>query len=105
MYVSGLTTRHDATAGLFDDQPALFDNASGLFDDLGGSSQFSDTNITTLVSTTQDDPSGTPVWSSYTAIKVADLSARAFRFKVKLTSTANNTTPSISSLTAYVEYN
>ena len=105
VYVSGLTTRHDATAGLFDDQPALFDNASGLFDDLGGSSQFSDTNITTLVSTTQDDPSGTPVWSSYTAIKVADLSARAFRFKVKLTSTANNTTPSISSLTAYVEYN
>ena len=105
VYVSGLTTRHDATAGLFDDQPALFDNASGLFDDLGGSSQFSDTNITTLVSTTQDDPSGTPVWSSYSAIKVADLSARAFRFKVKLTSTANNITPSISSLTAYVEYN
>ena len=105
VYVSGLTTRHDATAGLFDDQPALFDNASGLFDDLGGGSQFSDTNITTLVSTTQDDPSGTPTWSDYSTIKVADLSARAFRFKVKLTSTASNTTPSISSLTAYVEYN
>ena len=105
VYVSGLTTRHDATAGLFDDQPALFDNASGLFDDLAGSSQFSDTNITTLVSTTQDDPSGTPTWSDYSTIKVADLSARAFRFKVKLTSTASNTTPSISSLTAYVEYN
>ena len=105
VYVSGLTTRHDATAGLFDDQPALFDSASGLFDDLGGSSQFSDTNIITLVSTTQDDPSGTPTWSDYSAIKVADLSARAFRFKVKLTSTSSNTTPSISSLTAYVEYN
>ena len=105
VYVSGVTARHDNTAGLFDDQPALFDSAPSLFDDLGGNSQFSDTNIITLVSTTLDDPSGTPVWSSYTAIKVADLSARAFRFKVKLTSIANNITPSISSLTAYVEYN
>ena len=105
VYISGLTTRHDATAGLFDDQPNLFDNAPGLFDDLGGSSQYSDTNIITLVSTTQDDPTGTPTWTDYTAIKVADLSARAFRFKVKLTSTANNVTPSISALTAYVEYN
>ena len=105
VYVSGLTIRHDDTAGLFDDQPNLFDNAPALFDDLGGSSQFSDTNIITLVSTTQDDPTGSPAWSDYSAIKVADLSARAFRFKVKLTSTANNVTPSISALTAYVEYN
>jgi hypothetical protein len=105
VYVSGLTTRHDDTAGLFDDQPNLFDNAPALFDDLGGSSQFSDTNIITLVSTTQDDPAGSPTWSDYSAIKVADLSARAFRFKVKLTSTANNVTPSVSALTAYVEYN
>ena len=105
VYVSGLTIRHDDTAGLFDDQPNLFDNAPALFDDLGGSSQFSDTNIVTLVSTTQDNPAGSPTWSDYSAIKVADLSARAFRFKVKLTSTANNVTPSISALTAYVEYN
>jgi hypothetical protein len=105
VYVSGLTTRHDDTAGLFDDQPNLFDNAPALFDDLGGGSQFSDTNIITLVSTTQDDPTGSPTWSNYSAIKVADLSARAFRFKVKLTSTANNVTPSVSALTAYVEYN
>jgi len=105
VYVSGLTTRHDDTAGLFDDQPNLFDDAPGLFDDLGGSSQFSDTNIITLVSTTQDDPAGSPTWSDYSAIKVADLSARAFRFKVKLTSVANNVTPSVSALTAYVEYN
>ena len=72
-FVSGLTTRHDDTAGLFDDQPNLFDDAPGLFDDLGGSSQFSDTNIITLVSTTQDDPAGSPTWSDYSAIKVADL--------------------------------
>ena len=105
VYVSGLTLRFDNTAGLFDDQSGLFDAAPGLFNDLGGNSQFSDTNIITYVSTTQDDPSGTPTWTDYTSIKVADLSARAFRFKVKLTSTANNITPSVSALTAYVEYN
>ena len=103
VYVSATTVRHDDTAGLFDDQPDLFNDGVGFFDDLGGNSQFADTNIITLVSTTQDDPDGTPTWSSYTAIKVADLSARAFRFKVKLTSSSNNITPSVTSLTAYVE--
>tara|TARA_R100000951_G_scaffold103181_1_gene95671 strand:- start:764 stop:3475 length:2712 start_codon:yes stop_codon:yes gene_type:complete len=103
VYVSATTVRHDNTAGLFDDQPNLFEDAVGLFDDLGGNSQFADTNIITLVSTTQDDPDGTPTWSSYTTIKIADLSARAFRFKVKLTSSSNNITPSVTSLTAYVE--
>ena len=105
VYVSGLMTRHDATAGLFDDQPGLFDDAPGLFDDLGGNSQYSDVNLITLVSTTQDNPAGSPTWSPYTSIKVADLSARAFRFKAKLISTASNVTPSVSALTAYVEYN
>ena len=105
VYVSAVNNRFDGTAGLFDDQPGLFDDGVGLFDDLGGNSQFADTNVTTLVSTTQDDPAGSPTWTDYTPIKVADISARAFRFKVVLTSTSDNITPSISALTAYVEYN
>ena len=105
VYVSATNNRFNNTAGLFDDQPSLFDDGVGLFDDLGGNSQYADTNVVTLVSTTQDDPAGTPTWSDYTPIKVADISARAFRFKVVLTSTADNITPSISALTAYVEYN
>ena len=105
VYVSGVTARHDDTAGEFDDQSGLFDSAVGLFDSLGTNNQSSDTNIITLVSTTQDDPTATPTWSSYVPIKVADLSARAFRFKLKLTSASNNITPSVSALTAYVEYN
>lgn len=105
VYVSALNTRHDNSAGLFDDQSGLFDDGAGNFDDLGGSSQFADTTLTTLVSVTQDDPSGTPTWSTYSPIKVADISARAFRFKVILSSNSNNITPSISELTAYVEYN
>jgi hypothetical protein len=105
VYVSAKNNRFDSSAGLFDDQPGNFDDAAGLFDDLGGSSQFADTDLITLVSTTQDDPAGSPTWTSYTPIKVADISARAFRFKVVLNSTSNNITPSISALTAYVEYN
>ena len=105
VYVSATNSRVDTSAGLFDDQGGFFDSAPGLFDDLGGDSQFADTNVITLVSTTQDDPSGTPTWTTYTPIKVADISARAFRFKVTLTSTSDNITPSVSALTAYVEYN
>jgi hypothetical protein len=105
VYVSALTIRHDNTAGNFDDQAGLFDSAFGNFDELGNSNQSSDTNIITLVSTTQDNPAGSPTWSTYTPIKVADLSARAFRFKVKLESISNNITPSVTALTAYVEYN
>jgi hypothetical protein len=105
VYVSALNSRFDSSAGLFDDQSGLFDQAVGNFDDLGGDSQFADTTITTLVSITQDDPAGTPTWSDYSPIKVADISARAFRFKVVLLSTADNITPSISELIAYVEYN
>ena len=98
------SNRFDNSAGLFDDQPGLFDEAPGDFDDLGGNSQFADTNIITYVSVTQDDPTGTPTWSDYIPIKVADISGRAFRFKVQLISTTNNVTPSITSLTAYVEH-
>jgi hypothetical protein len=105
VYVSATVNRYDDTAGLFDDQGGFFDDAPGLFDDLGGNSQFADTNVVTLVSTTQDNPSGSPTWTDYTPIKVADISARAFRFKVDLSSTSNGITPSISALTAYVEYN
>jgi hypothetical protein len=105
VYVSASTFRFDSTAGLFDDQGGFFDDGVGFFDSLGGESQFADTNVVTLVSTTQDDPSGSPTWSAYTPIKVADISARAFRFKIQLTSTTSGITPSITELTAYVEYN
>lgn len=105
VYVSAASIRHDNSAGLFDDQSGLFDSGAGLFDDLGGASQFADTDVITFVSTTQDDPAGTPTWTDYSRINVADISARAYRFKVKLVSTADNISPSITELTAYVEYN
>jgi hypothetical protein len=105
VYAKSVNSRVDSSAGLFDDQPALFDNANGNFDDLGGDSQIADTTVITYVSVTQDDPAGTPTWSDYSPIKVADISGRAFKFKVELISTTNNVTPSLTSMTAYVENN
>ena len=105
VYVSAVNTRFDSTAGLFDDQTGNFDDGAGNFDELGSNSQFDDTDLISFVSTTQDDPAGTPTWSAYSPVKVADISARAFRFKVLISSSSNNITPSISELIAYVEYN
>lgn len=47
---------------------------------------------------TSDDPSGSPTWSDWAALTVADIDARAFQFRVKLTSLAGGITPAISAL-------
>ena len=96
--------RVDANAGLFDSIPGLFDSQSGLFDDLTGGSQFSDTDVLTYISITQQDPAGTPTWSPYQLFKAGDFYGRAFRFRVELKSQTSGVTPSISGLVARVQY-
>ena len=98
------STRIDNSAATFDTFTGLFDSFGGLFDDLSGGSSFADTDVVAFVSTTDDDPSGTPTWSAYKRFRASDLSARAFRFKVELQSTADNVTPAIDQLTARVRY-
>jgi hypothetical protein len=83
----------------------LFDSLPGNFDDLTGSTSFTDTNVIQFVSTTDDDPAGSPSWSDYKRFKSGDFSGRAFRFKVELQSTADDITPAIEELTAKVRYN
>jgi hypothetical protein len=100
--------RFDGSAGLWDDLKGTLDNLIGLWDDLIGgaaTSNFDDTNIIAYVSTTDDDPSGTPTWSAYRPVRVADIYARAFRFKIEFLSEEGGVTPSISQLSAKVEYN
>jgi hypothetical protein len=97
--------RDDSSAGLFDDLPGNFDDLPGLFDSFTGAAQFSDTNVVTYISTTDDDPSGTPTWSSYQEFRAGDFSGRAFRFRAVLKSTSDNVGPAISGLTAKVQYN
>jgi len=98
-------TRQDNSAGLWDDLPGLFDNLPGNFDDFTGAAQFDDTNVITYISTTNDDPAGAPTWTDYQKFRAGDYFARAVRFKIELTSTFQNVTPSISQLDAIVEYN
>jgi len=47
----------------------------------------SDVTLNLYIATTNDDPSGTPTWSSWAKFTVADYSARAYKFKVEASST------------------
>jgi hypothetical protein len=98
-------TRYNSSPLLFDGLTGLFDSLTGLFDDLTGGSSFNDTNVVTYISITNDDPAGTPVWSDYQIFQASDFYGRAFRFKVELRSESLDTTPSISSLSAKIQYN
>lgn len=96
--------RLDTSAGLFDDVPGLIDSLGGLFDDLTGGTQFADTDVLTYISITQQDPAGTPTWSDWQLFKAGDFFGRAFRFRIELKTTTTGVTPSISGLTARVQY-
>lgn len=97
--------RIDRSAGLWDDLSGLFDSFAGLFDDFTGGSQRDDTNVVVYISTTSDDPAGTPTWSAWQELKVGDFYARAAKFKIELYSQSANITPSITSLVAKVQHN
>lgn len=96
---------NDAATDTFDTLTGLFDALPGNFDDLTGGSSFADVNVIQFVSTTDDDPAGTPTWSDYKRFKSGDFSGRAFRFRVELQSTADDITPAIDELSAKVRYN
>jgi hypothetical protein len=90
---------------LFDGLVGPFDSLAGLFDDFTGGSQIADTDVLTYISITQQDPAGTPTWSPYQLFKAGDFYGRAFRFRVVLKSQTAGVSPSISGLTARVQYN
>ena len=96
--------RFNSGAGLWDDVSGNWDTWSGLWDSWSDP-QFADQNVLFYISTTNDDPSGSPIWSDYKLFKSGDFSGRAFRFRVVLVSEAENISPSIDELTAFVEYN
>ncbi len=61
------------------------------------------TDVDVYVSTTQDDPSGTPTWTSYRPFVVGSYTARGFRFRAELTSSDSQETPAIEELTAEIK--
>jgi hypothetical protein len=97
--------RKNETSGNWDDLPGLFDDLPGLFDDFTGDADFADCNVQAYISITQDDPAGTPTWTDYQLFRAGEYYGRAFRFRVILSSTSDDITPSITGLKALVEYN
>lgn len=106
VYATGFASndRLNTGSGLWDDLTGNIDTLPGLWDNLTADPQFPDTNIVFYISSTDDNPSGSPTWSSYMPFKSGQFSGRAFRFKVELTSTSDEITPNIDQLYAKVEY-
>ena len=82
----------------------FWDSWPGLWDDWSGSSGIADVDVVSYISVTQQDPAGTPTWSAWQRFKAGDFYGRAFKFKVELISTTAGVTPSITGLTARVQY-
>ena len=104
VHIAANVLRVDNSSGLWDDMPGLWDTWPGLWDDWTGSSQAADQTLIFWVATTGDDPAGTPTWSDWKKFRAGYYSARAFKSRETLKSSADNITPSITGLTAYVEY-
>ena len=85
-------------------QTILWDSWPGFWDNWSGSSGIADVDVVTYISVTQQDPAGTPTWSAWQKIIAGDFYGRAFKFKVELTSASAGVTPSITGLTARVQY-
>jgi hypothetical protein len=102
--VDMILSRFDTTGGLWDDLAGQIDFLPGLWDDLTGTADFNDTNVTAYVSTTNDNPAGSPTWSEWRKIRAANVYGRALRFKVELHSDAPGISPAISELSATGNY-
>jgi hypothetical protein len=85
----------------FDGAAGLFDNRAGLFD--GDPDQFDVTSAKLQLRHTDDDPAGSPTWTNWQDFIVADISARAMQFRVKLSSTNGSGTPAIRALAAQID--
>ena len=55
------------------------------------------------VRTTKDNPNSSPTWSEWQRLSIADFTARAFEFRVKLTSYVNGKTPVLLGYSASID--
>lgn len=60
-------------------------------------------DVTVDVSTTNDDPGGSPIWSDWAEVVTSDISARAYRFRARLQSFQFDVTPVVHSLVVSVD--
>jgi hypothetical protein len=79
----------------------LFDSRAGVFD--GDPTAFNDVSVSVEMRHTDDDPTGTPTYTDWSAFTVADVAARALQFRLLMTSTDTNVTPLVSALSASID--
>lgn len=97
--------RFDDGTLLWDDIPQNWDTWPDNWDTwTDENANFGDIGVTVYVSRTDDDPAGTPTWSSWELANGAEYTGRAFKFKAVLDSDNTNYTPAILTLSADVEY-
>ena len=105
VYTSRVTASIESTridyVNTFDSATGNFDERQGLFD--GDESTFDDVSVGFYVATTNDDPAGTPTWSEWRPFFVGDYTARAFKFKVILTTEDTQATPAVSLLSVSID--
>lgn len=105
-YTSRVTATIDQTAidysNTFDALLGNIDILSGNWDDLNDTTA-PDVNVKLQVAVTDDDPSGSPTWTSWQDFFVGDYTARALKFRAVLTSNNVYQTPQVSVLTVTVD--
>lgn len=106
--VTGFRTferRYDNGTLLWDAIPQNWDTWPDLWDNwTDEDANWGDIGVTVYVATTNDDPAGTPTWSSWELANGSFYTGRAFKFKAVLESDNTNYTPAILTLSADVEY-
>jgi len=105
VYTSRLTSNITVTRidyiNLFQDATGQFDARVGLFD--GDPNTYGDTNVRLYVSTTDDDPAGSPTWSDFRPFFVGDYKARAYKFKAVLTTASGESSPQLEALSVTID--
>lgn len=94
------TTRLDYV-NTFDDATGLFDLREGEFD--GDVNAFDNTDVELQVRHTNDDPAGTPTWSSWSNFVVGDYTNRAFEFRLRMTTGDTQATPVVEEVSVSVD--
>jgi len=69
----------------------------------GGTPTSGATDVDLFVSTTTDDPAGSPTWTAYRPFIVGSYTARALRFRAELSTDESDETPAIEELEASVQ--
>ena len=85
----------DAATGTFDSRSGLFDYQSPVGSD--------DTSVSLELRHTTGDPTASPTWTDWLPLSVADVTARAFEFRVVLGSTNVNASPVVKELAVVVD--